>query len=84
MFFDKFKEICSDYEVIRETSDISKYYIDTVLINKIILRKAGLKEENIIDSGICTMCNSRKIHSYRCEKEKSGRNASIIALEGNE
>ena len=33
------------------------------------MKEEGLKPENIIDSGICSMCNSDIIHSYRVEKE---------------
>lgn len=57
-----------------------KYNIDTVLINKIILEEAGLKKENIIDSGICTVCNSREFHSYRVDKQEAGRNGAFIGL----
>ena len=57
-----------------------KYYIDTTEINKQLLKRVGLKEENIIDSEICTMCNSKYFHSYRVDKENSGRNAAIIFL----
>ena len=44
----------------------------------ILLREIGLKDENVIDSGICTVCNSDELHSYRSDREKSGRNAAII------
>ena len=57
-----------------------KWNIDTVLINKIILKQKGLKPENIIDSGICTVCNCDKMHSYRVDNEKSGRNTALIAI----
>lgn len=57
-----------------------KYYIDTTAINKQLLKSIGLKEENIIDSGICTMCHPEYFHSYRVERENSGRNAAIISL----
>ncbi len=57
-----------------------KYFIDTVNINKIILKKLGLKEENIIDSNICSVCNEDKVHSYRVEKENMKIAASIIIL----
>ncbi len=56
-----------------------KYYIDTTKINIQLLKETGLKEENIIDSGICTVCNSQDFHSYRADKENSGRNAAIIS-----
>lgn len=57
-----------------------KYHIDTTEINKQLLRKIGLKEENIIDSEICTKCHAEHFHSYRADKELSGRNAAIVAL----
>ena len=57
-----------------------KYYIDTVKINKTILMEMGLKEENIIDSNICTVCNYNLMHSYRKEGKEAGRNTSIIML----
>ena len=57
-----------------------KYYIDTTLINKLILKEIGLKEENIIDSGICTVCHAESFHSYRVDKEQSGRNATTVCI----
>ena len=57
-----------------------RYFIDTVEINKQLLMEAGIKEENILDSGICTKCNYKDFHSYRAEKEKSGRNGAIIYI----
>ena len=64
----------------RIMEDKQKYNIDTVLINKIILEEAGLRKENIIDSGICTVCNSDCFHSYRVDKQASGRNGAFIGL----
>ena len=64
----------------RKVDGVQKYNIDTTLINKIILREAGLKEENIIDSEICTVCNSDLFHSYRVDKEQSGRNGAFIGM----
>lgn len=66
--------------IIKENINDAKYYIDTVLINKLILQEAGLKEENIIDSKICTVCNSNLMHSYRVDKELAGRNTAIIGM----
>lgn len=59
---------------------VQKYYIDTTTINIKMLEEIGLKEENIIDSGICTVCQKEYFHSYRVDKEKSGRNAAMITL----
>lgn len=80
MFYEKFKNICDIDKIIKSAKSNNKYYIDTVLINKVILKREGLRVENIIDSKICTKCNSEKIHSYREEKDKSGRNTGLIAL----
>ena len=84
---DLFKKEYSDLEnidkIIQKGEVIEgkqKYYINTTEINKQLLRHVGLKEENIIDSGICTMCHSEQFHSYRVDKEKSGRNAAIICV----
>lgn len=60
---------------------IQKYYIDTVEINKRVMMKLGLKEENIILSNICSKCNSNIIHSYRKDGIDSGRNVSLICME---
>lgn len=80
MFHDKFKDFRNIDEIIKNSDTLGKYYIDTVAINRVILNGEGLKTENIIESGICTMCNSKKLHSYRIDKEDSGRNTALITL----
>lgn len=77
MFEKEFKELNLN-EIIGENVLSKKWNIDTVLINKIILKEAGLKEENIIDSKICSVCNPNKIHSYRVEKQGYGLNVALI------
>lgn len=57
-----------------------KYMIDTVLINKILLKELGLREENIIDSKICSVCCSDKISSYRVEGKDFKLATAIISL----
>ncbi len=57
-----------------------KYHIDTTLINRLILQEAGLLSKNIYESNICTVCNSDLIHSYRADKEKSGRNITVLGM----
>ena len=56
------------------------WLVDTVLINKILLIDCGLKEENIIDSGICSVCNSEIVHSCRVEGKGYGLSCAIICL----
>ena len=57
-----------------------KYFIDTNIINRKLLEEIGIKKENIIESNICTVCNKEYMHSYRADKENSGRNTAIIGL----
>jgi hypothetical protein len=57
-----------------------KYYIDTVLINRILLEEVGLLSENIIDCQICSMCNSNKIASSRAQGKNYKRAMAIIKL----
>ena len=58
----------------------TKYMIDTVLINKILLEDIGLKPSNIIDCGICSVCNQDKIHSARAEGENFKRATAVIQM----
>ena len=79
-FFEKFKHLKNINDIITFDDKKQKYFIDTLEINKQILIKIGLKEENIIDSKICTVCHSNICHSYRAEKDTSGRAISIIEI----
>lgn len=80
MFEEEFKDLENLKEVIEEKVPNKKWNIDTVLINKMILEKQGLKKENIIDSKICSVCHSDLIHSYRVEKQGYGLNTALIGL----
>ena len=80
MFYDKFKHLSEIDMIIEYNSEKNKWNIDTVLINKVILKNMGLKSENIIDSGLCSVCNSNIIHSYRVEKQGYGVETALIEL----
>ena len=45
-----------------------------------MLEEVGIDSSNIIESNICTVCHKKEMHSYRAEKERAGRNTSIIGL----
>lgn len=77
---DNTKKVIKLNDIIEEKVKKEKWNIDTVLINKIIMQKLGLKPENIVDSGICTVCNSNLIHSYRIEKAEYKLETAIIEL----
>lgn len=43
----------------------NKYHINLVKIIKNDAKKLGIKEENIIDNNICTLCNRKLFNSHR-------------------
>lgn len=79
-FYNEFKDLKEIDEIIVPVPGEDRWSIDTVKINEVILRKAGLKQENIIDCGICSVCNSDLIHSFRVEKEGYGLGTAVIEL----
>ena len=77
------KDICeANFEYTKRLDEIitigeikdgkQKYMIDNVLINKILLIESGVKEENIIDSKICSICHKDVVHSRRAEGPNFG------------
>lgn len=82
-FYNEFKDLRRIDEIF-QTGEVKKenqkYHIDTVLINRVILEDVGLKSENIIESKICTVKNSDIVHSFRVDRENSGRNNAFIRL----
>ena len=79
-YYNEFKNLEKIEELIVPIHGEDRWFIDTVKINKMILEQDGLKEENIIDCGICSVCNSDQIHSFRVEKEGYGLGTAIIEL----
>jgi hypothetical protein len=78
LFFNEFQDLNERDEFIEKNEN--KWHIDTVLINKILLNKLGLRDENIIDCGICSVCNKNIVHSYRAEGQNYGLSTAVIDL----
>ena len=78
LFYEEFKMLPNTENIFEQKNN--KWHIDTIQINKDILKVQGLKEANIIDSGICSVCNKDIIHSYRAHGENAGRATQIIAF----
>lgn len=57
-----------------------KYTIDNVAINRFLLQEAGAKPENIVESGICSLCEKEQIHSRRAEGPEYGVGTVLICL----
>ena len=76
--YNKFKEKYQNKKYYKFINN--KWHID--LVNIIIddLINLGVNKNNIIDSNICTMCNSDKMHSFRGNKPNFGLNMGFICL----
>lgn len=71
----------NDGNKILEKKENSKYQLDLWLANKLILQEAGVKEENISVSNICSCCNSSLLFSHRASKGKRGNLAAFLSLD---
>ncbi|MGL4947183.1 MAG: peptidoglycan editing factor PgeF [Cetobacterium sp.] len=56
-----------------------KYYFDNQKFNYNLMINSGIKKENIITNTLCTFDGN--FHSYRREKENSGRNGAYIFID---
>ena len=86
------KELCEDiFGFTNKTEEFifkgeikdgkQKYFIDTVFINKLLFEELGIKEENIIDCNLCSVCHSDIINSYRVDgKENYKLGVALISL----
>ncbi len=80
LFYNEFKSMNNIDEIIKYNKETNSYFINTVEINKNLLLKQGILEENIVDSKICSFCNSDIIHSYRKDGIEAGRNTALMCL----
>ncbi|WP_411677051.1 peptidoglycan editing factor PgeF [Caproicibacter sp.] len=83
------------YEVFSRMTDLSpdewihkdsggKYHIDLWEANRRVLVRAGVPEQNITVSGLCTQCHSDLLFSHRATKGKRGGLSAFLALKGEE
>ncbi|BCN31313.1 peptidoglycan editing factor PgeF [Anaeromicropila herbilytica] len=77
-FRTNFKEEIVDK--ILEEKENGKYQLDLWLVNKYILMEAGIKEENITISSVCTCCNHDILFSHRATKGKRGNLAAFLSI----
>lgn len=66
--------------VFKEGKDEQHFMLNLVRANKNVLLSAGILEENIDVSDVCTCCNADKLHSHRATQGKRGNLAAIIEL----
>ena len=57
-----------------------KFMLDLLECNRQILMRAGVKEENIVLSDLCTKCNSTLLWSHRATNGKRGTMSAFMTL----
>ena len=67
-------------EKIAYKKDYGKYQLDLWKANKIALLEAGVLDENITVTDICTCCNSELLFSHRASNGKRGNLAAFLEL----
>lgn len=68
-------------EILQEKPD-HKYQLDLWRANAIILKEAGIPEEQIQISGMCTCCHSDLLFSHRATNGHRGNLSGVITLGG--
>ena len=69
------QEIPEQYHAFRDHRD----HFDLWAISRLQLRRAGVREENMETTGLCTRCNPDLFYSWRGEKT-AGRFVAVIGL----
>ncbi|MGE6674350.1 peptidoglycan editing factor PgeF [Bacillus pumilus] len=67
------------WDVYSEISQ-GQYKLDLKTLNKNVLLHAGMKEENIHVSSMCTSCNDQLFFSHRRDQGKTGRMMSFVGF----
>ncbi|MGE4548033.1 MAG: peptidoglycan editing factor PgeF [Intestinibacillus sp.] len=57
-----------------------KFHIDLQGVNAQALAEAGVRAENVVDSGLCTRCHSGEFWSHRATNGRRGVQAAVICL----
>ncbi len=77
---EKFEELGLDSERFVFPKDGGKYMVDLIETNRQILISAGIPDDNIILSDVCTRCSSDLIWSHRATGGKRGGMCAVIEL----
>ena len=78
-YMDNFDKILIEKPTTPQAKE-KKFLIDLPLINTTLLKESGIKEENIIDCGLCSYTEKDELYSYRREKLDAKRNIFIATL----
>lgn len=76
--FDALEEI--DKQTCIFPKENEKYHLDLWEVNRQLMMAAGVKEENIAVSNLCTRCNHDTLFSHRATKGQRGGLAAFLEL----
>lgn len=68
------------WNVLFYKKENGKYQLDLWKANEIVLKEAGIKEEHLAVTNLCTCCNPELLFSHRASKGKRGNLAAFLAL----
>lgn len=79
---DQFKEHFAekDWPELFYKKENGKYQLDLWRANELVFLEAGIKEENIAVTNLCTHCNSDILYSHRTTGDKRGNLCAFLAL----
>ncbi len=73
-------ELCRHFDADCFEKRDGRLYLDLTKANKKVLLSSGIKERNISDSGLCTVCDERHFFSHRRDGVNRGVMAAFIVL----
>ncbi len=84
-FYSEFSKVWTEDELkqiftFKETADGTKPFLDARKANVLALTVAGVKEENIHISDICTACNPDNFFSHKAHDWQRGSQAAVMML----
>ncbi|WP_353856558.1 peptidoglycan editing factor PgeF [Bacillus sp. Bos-x628] len=77
---DQVKELPFPAEDVYSEISVGQYKIDLKTLNKNVLLHAGIKEENIYVSSMCTSCSDQLFFSHRRDQGRTGRMMSFVGF----
>ncbi|MEH7652491.1 peptidoglycan editing factor PgeF [Bacillus safensis] len=77
---DQVKQLPFSTEDVYSEISQGQYKIDLKTLNKNVLLHAGIKEENIHVSSMCTSCSDQLFFSHRRDQGKTGRMMSFVGF----
>ena len=67
-------------EILKPGKEDGKYMLDLWQANRIVLTEAGVKDERIAVTNLCTCCNGSVLFSHRASNGRRGNMGAFLAL----